>query len=104
MLEADFRSERLVLDPGDRLLLYTDGVSEAATDAGEEFGAPRLEALMEAQKDDESLPERYAEIMKQVTTHASGKFRDDATLLLIAINDGSEAPASYAATPMRNSA
>ena len=41
-LEAAFRSERLRLVSGDRLLLYTDGVTEAANGDGEEFGAEHL--------------------------------------------------------------
>ena len=45
MLETGFRSERLRLSTGDRLLLYTDGVTEAANDAGEEFGADRLASI-----------------------------------------------------------
>ena len=32
--------------PGDRLLLYTDGLLEATTNNGEEFGSVRLMALV----------------------------------------------------------
>lgn len=34
------------LEPGDRLLLYTDGILEAANAAGEEFGPHRLSTLL----------------------------------------------------------
>jgi sigma-B regulation protein RsbU (phosphoserine phosphatase) len=34
------------LEPGDRLVLYTDGLLEAANAEGEEFGADRLHALL----------------------------------------------------------
>ncbi len=40
---ADFHATRLQLKPGDRLLLVTDGVTEAEDDNGEFFGNERLE-------------------------------------------------------------
>ena len=40
------------LAPGDRVLLYTDGLSEARNLADEEFGASRLERIMQDWKDD----------------------------------------------------
>ena len=56
MLEAGFRSERLRLLAGDRLLLYTDGVTEAANDAGDEFGTDRLASLLESHLDGPFYP------------------------------------------------
>lgn len=103
MLDDSFRSERLVLAPGDRLLLYTDGVTEASDGDGEEFGPERLETLI-GDSDAEQLPARYAEIMDRVRSHAAGKFTDDATLLLLAVREGSHASASQAADTMRSTA
>ncbi len=42
--EPAFSEQSLKLATGDRLLFYTDGVFEAANDAGEEFGEERLAA------------------------------------------------------------
>jgi len=81
--DTTFRSERLRLSAGDRLLLYTDGVTEAANDGGEEFGAERLAAILNGRV--EPLPEHWHTIMDQVRGHASGNCTDDATLLLIAV-------------------
>ena len=103
MLDADFHSERLALVDGDRLLLYTDGVSEAADDSGEEYGPERLTELV-AGPQDETLQQRYAKIMSDVGTHAAGKFTDDATLLLISVNDRSHAAGTQPAAQMQNSA
>ncbi len=48
--EQHFREGRIHLEPGDTLLLYTDGVSEAMNRQEMEFGAERLiEALKESQ-------------------------------------------------------
>lgn len=43
---AAFREARLALAPGDALLLYTDGLTEAFSAAGEEFGDQRLIAAL----------------------------------------------------------
>ena len=83
MLDATFRSERLPLSAGDRLLLYTDGVSEAANDCGEEFGATRLAAIFN--RCVEPLPQQWHTIMDRVRSHAGGDCTDDATLLLLAV-------------------
>jgi serine phosphatase RsbU (regulator of sigma subunit) len=103
MLDEGFRSERLVLASGDRLLLYTDGVSEATNDADEEFGPERLAELVNG-PGSESMQERYAEIMNRVRGHAAGKFTDDATLLLLSVNEAAPTAASHATTQMRTTA
>ncbi len=102
LLEQEFRSERVTLTPGDGLLLYTDGVSEAANDSGEEFGPERLQALA-ADGAKATLPERYAQIMNRVRAHAS-HFTDDATLLLISVGDAAPAHAATTQGSMRSSA
>ncbi len=85
MLETGFPSERLRLSAGDRLLLYTDGVTEAASDAGEEFGTDRLVALLE-HLPDRSLADQCAHIIDKVKGHSGGKLGDDATLLLVSVS------------------
>jgi serine phosphatase RsbU (regulator of sigma subunit) len=42
MANADFREGRTQLHPGDVLVIYSDGVSEATNPSGEEFGPTRL--------------------------------------------------------------
>ncbi len=43
---SHFASERLHLEPGDTLLLYTDGLTEARDSDGQEYGEGRLDALL----------------------------------------------------------
>ena len=83
ILDAAFRSERLPLASGDRLLLYTDGVTEAANAAGEEFGAERLAAGLNGAGP--PLPEQWRSIMAHVREHANGNFNDDATMVLLSV-------------------
>jgi len=45
--EADYSSQQRVLDPGDVLLYYTDGVTEAVGFSGERFEETRLAAALE---------------------------------------------------------
>jgi phosphoserine phosphatase RsbU/P len=45
--EATFTSERLQLKTGDRIVLATDGVTEAESRDGEFYGEERLEAALE---------------------------------------------------------
>jgi serine phosphatase RsbU (regulator of sigma subunit) len=70
------------LEPGDRLLLFTDGVVEARDDEGEFFGEERLVHEV-ARELDSGLPppEAVRRVVRTVAAH--GRLRDDATLLLV---------------------
>src|SRR5271166_985798 len=72
------------LQPGDKLLLSTDGITEAENDQVEEFGDERL--LEAARARDGSALEIQRAIMQQVTAFCGGNFRDDATLLVLRIS------------------
>ncbi len=48
---AKYRQETLTLQPGDELLLYTDGVNEAFNVDEQEYGNDRLEAFLAAHND-----------------------------------------------------
>jgi sigma-B regulation protein RsbU (phosphoserine phosphatase) len=47
---ATYESKKTALHPGDTLYLYTDGISEAFSPEGAEFGVSRLEELVESQR------------------------------------------------------
>jgi serine phosphatase RsbU (regulator of sigma subunit) len=46
MTDSPYREGRTQLQPGDVLVIYSDGVSEAVNPQGEEFGAPRLHSVV----------------------------------------------------------
>ncbi len=49
--EADYSTERLRLAPNQGLLLYTDGVTEAANSTDEQFGPDRLATFLQSHAD-----------------------------------------------------
>ena len=47
---ATYDQETLTLEPGDTLVVFSDGISEAQNPAGEEYGDDRLIACLEANR------------------------------------------------------
>ncbi len=72
------------LQPGDRLLLFSDGVVEARSADGVFFGLDRLLDLLTRE---ESLgqppPETLRRLIRDVLEHQQGSLQDDATVLLL---------------------
>lgn len=72
------------LEPGDAVLLYTDGVIEARTPDRELFGLDRLVDLLEREAaSGQSAEELLRRLVRAVLDHQAGGLRDDATLLLV---------------------
>jgi len=82
------------LEPGDRLLCYTDGVIEARDPQGTLFGLERLGRLVEEHS---ALALPTAEVLRRlsraVREHRDGVIQDDATLMLIEWQSDSAATA-----------
>ena len=83
MPEWQYADSSVKLTPGDRLVIYTDGVAEAENTAAEEFGSERIAAC--AKDGTGSATECKARVMEAVTKFCGGQFRDDVTLLVAAI-------------------
>src|SRR5215472_13390047 len=77
----DCTMEERELAPGDAVLLYTDGVTEALNGEGEEFGEERL---LEAtrQHRELSLPELLAAVADQARRFSPYEQTDDITLII----------------------
>ncbi|WP_017568892.1 PP2C family protein-serine/threonine phosphatase [Nocardiopsis halotolerans] len=70
------------LEPGDRLLLYTDGVIEARDSQGQEFGVERfVDFIIRHQADNMPVPETLRRLVHAVLDYHHGRFGDDATVL-----------------------
>lgn len=72
------------LEPGDCLLLYTDGVTEAQTPEGEMFGIERLMDLTGQVASNMLRPEEVVrQLVRAVVDHQGAELRDDATVVLV---------------------
>ena len=72
------------LQPGDRLLLVTDGVDEARTEDGEFFGRTRLaEFAARESASGVPTPELLRRLHQSILRHQTGRLQDDATTLLV---------------------
>jgi sigma-B regulation protein RsbU (phosphoserine phosphatase) len=75
------------LAPGDRVLFFTDGVTEAGDHAGEEFGEARLLNLLQEHRAAAALA-LQEKILTAVGEFSRGHWQDDATLLVLAVKEG----------------
>ena len=80
----DFPVSSEALQPGDRILLLTDGVDEARNEDGEFFGRTRL-AEFAAKEASSGLatPEVMRRLQQATLRHQVGRLQDDATMLFV---------------------
>jgi sigma-B regulation protein RsbU (phosphoserine phosphatase) len=83
----------LLLEPGDTLLLYTDGVTEARSVDGELFGLDRLRELVIAELGRGSPAETMRKLVHTIVSYENGELRDDATAALVQWHPGRVTPA-----------
>jgi phosphoserine phosphatase RsbU/P len=82
--EPKYIQESVTLAPGDRLVLFTDGLIEATGPADEEFGEDRLrDTLLECR----TLASRPLQenVLNAASRFCKGQFHDDATLVVVVV-------------------
>jgi sigma-B regulation protein RsbU (phosphoserine phosphatase) len=79
---ATFKERVVELRPGDVLVMYTDGVTEAMTPAGELFGEERLRREIEKRRE-EPAAKIVRGIWEAVLAFEAGEQEDDATLVVV---------------------
>jgi serine phosphatase RsbU (regulator of sigma subunit) len=73
------------LQSGDRVVLFTDGVTEASDAHDEEFGDGRLVRLLQ-ENSSSTANEIQAKILEAAGAFCRGRWHDDATLLVLAVS------------------
>jgi serine phosphatase RsbU (regulator of sigma subunit) len=80
---GDYTADEMTLAPGDLLILYTDGITEAENPDEEEFGEERLEAVCVRNRE-LPLEGLAAELEKELERFANGvPFADDRTFVMV---------------------
>lgn len=93
-------SSSVQLEPGDRMVFFTDGIVEARSAGGGGFGIERLidfvERHLASGLDDYEMTRR---LMHAVVDHHDGRLQDDATVLVVHWRPSEDAAASSSARP-----
>ncbi len=80
---SSLKEEEVQLEPGDVMVLYTDGITEAKTRSGDEFGTDRLAHIVE-QLQHESVETIMTSIVKTVKEYTgAGEAEDDMTVMVL---------------------
>lgn len=89
--KARYQEERLPLAPGDRLVLYTDGLTEARNPDEEMFGEERLQSFV--QEHAQLPPEPFCDALLEELRRFTGArdalaLEDDLTLVVVEVTEG----------------
>ena len=79
--------EEMKIIPGDKICLYTDGVTETFGENEEEYGNERLERFI-GQNREQTAEMFNTKLIEELKTFKSGNFRDDICIMTIDVKKG----------------
>jgi phosphoserine phosphatase RsbU/P len=82
--DACYSEDKVALSTGDRLLMFTDGLTEAMNEQGEQFGDERLLSLLREHQYLDAAELKQV-VLESVGAFCNYLFQDDATLMVIAV-------------------
>jgi sigma-B regulation protein RsbU (phosphoserine phosphatase) len=85
--DAVYEQGQVSMSGGDRLVLFTDGLTEARDGDGDEFGEERLADAIVTHRAC-SAPALQARLTESVLRFTNGSLQDDATLMVLAADQG----------------
>jgi len=79
----DYKADALTMEPGDTMVVFSDGVTDATNEVEEQFGGDRLEAVIRENTNLDAA-ELLHKIIGAVETHAAGapQFDDDTVVVV----------------------
>ncbi len=83
-MESTYEPGEFPIGPGDRLVFYTDGITESRNAAGDEYGEERL---VDAARRFRTLPaqDMLASLLEEIVAFNNATYEDDATLIIAAL-------------------
>jgi sigma-B regulation protein RsbU (phosphoserine phosphatase) len=81
----NYDEQEIRLQPGDRILMYTDGITENLNPSGEEFGEDRLAELVVSFKCNDAAGHTQA-LIEAADDFSKGNFEDDMTVVAVTVD------------------
>ncbi len=98
MPEYRYETGEAILEAGDLLVLYSDGITEAGLNSGHEFGEERLKTLV-SELSEKPVAEIQQRLIEAVRAWTRRELEDDVTLVIVrAIPQPGNAIAAYASS------
>ena len=91
--DAEFVEDEIVLEPGDRLFLYTDGITELESEEGEQWGDRRVrQAIVQCatERCSKQFIQRFGELLQSYKKNA--ELKDDMTFFIFQLINYDSAP------------